>query len=81
MGDGNIAYELDGSDGKDRAVTVLVTAEGKVVEVETELNNPANVPAKVLAAVKAKWPTLSPTRRVFLSVATRRSSTSKRPTS
>src|SRR5262249_577979 len=44
----NVAYELDGSDGKDRDVTALVTAEGKVVEVETELNKPANVPDKVL---------------------------------
>lgn len=57
----NIAYELDGSDGKDRDVTVMVTAEGKVVEVETELKNPANVPDKVLAAVKAKWPKFTPT--------------------
>jgi hypothetical protein len=56
-----VAYELDGSAGKDRDVTVMVTAEGKVVEVETELKNPSNVPDKVLAAVKAKWPRFTPT--------------------
>lgn len=57
----NIAYELDGSDGKDRDVTVMVTAEGKVIEVETELKKPDNVPAKALAAVQAKWPKFTPT--------------------
>jgi len=57
----NIAYELDGSDGKDRDVTVMVTAQGKVVEVETQLKKPANVPAKVLATVQAKWPKFTPT--------------------
>lgn len=56
-----IAYELDGSDGKDRDVTVMITAEGKVVEIDTELKNPANVPDKVLAAVRAKWPKFTPT--------------------
>jgi hypothetical protein len=59
--DKSVAYELDGSDGKDRDVTILVTAEGKVVEVETELKKPANVPAKVLKAVKDKWPRFEPT--------------------
>ena len=59
--DKQTAYELDGSDGKDRDVTVMITEEGKVVEFETELKKAANVPEKVLAAVKARWPKFTPT--------------------
>ena len=55
------AYELDGSDDKDRDVTVMVTADGKVIEVEVQLKKPENVPAKALAAVKEKWPKFTPT--------------------
>jgi len=55
------AYELDGSDGKGRDVTVMISAEGKVVEVETELKKPDAVPAKVLDAIKEKWPRFTPT--------------------
>jgi hypothetical protein len=62
VGDGGKdAYELDGHDGKQRDVTILITADGKVVEWETELKNPANVPEKVLKAVKDRWPRFEPT--------------------
>jgi len=54
--DGKTAFELDGKDDKKRDVTVTVTADGKVVECETELKDATNVPKKVLDAVKKKWP-------------------------
>jgi len=53
---GKTAYEVDGTDGKDRDVTLMITEAGKVVECETELKPAKKVPAKVLKAVTDKWP-------------------------
>jgi hypothetical protein len=58
--DGKIAYDLDGRDGKKRDVTIMVTAEGKVVEWETLLHMPANVPAEVLEAIRKNYPKFEP---------------------
>src|SRR5262249_215744 len=50
------AFELDGKDAQGRDVTVLVTADGKAVECETELKDPPrDVPKKVLAAIQKEW--------------------------
>lgn len=54
------AFELDGRDGRKRDVTILVTSYGQVVEWETELKDPANVPEKVLKTVKDRWPRFEP---------------------
>ena len=53
---GKIAYELDGSTAKDDDVTLTITAEGKIVEWDVKLSDPTKTPAKVLDAVKKKWP-------------------------
>jgi hypothetical protein len=53
--EGKLAFELDGTDPKNREITVLVTADGKAIEVETELRN-KKVPDNVLAAVRDRWP-------------------------
>lgn len=53
--DKKVAYELDGTDGKDRKVTVTVTEAGDVVEEETVMKDPANVPKKVMDAVTTRW--------------------------
>jgi hypothetical protein len=58
---GKTAYEVDGEDGKDRDVTLMITADGKVVECEIELKMAKNVPAKVLKAVTDRWPRFEPT--------------------
>ena len=55
------AYELDGTDALKRDVTVLVTADGKAVECETELKVASRVPEGVLKSVHAKWPKFTPT--------------------
>jgi hypothetical protein len=63
-GKDRVAYEFDGTDGKDRQYTLTVTADGKVVESETVLKKAANVPAKVLKAVQDKkeaWKEFAPT--------------------
>ncbi len=51
-----VAYELDGRRKGDLDVTLMVTAAGKVIEVEKEIKDVDNVPAPVIAAVKKKWP-------------------------
>jgi len=48
-------YELEGKDGKGRAVVVEVTDDGEVNEVSTELPV-KEVPEVVLSALKAKMP-------------------------
>lgn len=54
--DGKLAYELDGiSNGKDE-VTVTITNDGKMVEYDIYLSDPTKTPAKVLDALKMKWP-------------------------
>lgn len=53
--EGVVIYELDGTNARGRDVTVMVTAEGKVTEVETELPL-TEVPQLVRDALKAKMP-------------------------
>lgn len=53
--DGKVYYNLDGTDAKGRAVTVEVTAEGKVTEVVTEITE-KEVPMVVMKALRAKLP-------------------------
>lgn len=48
-------FELEGTDGKGRAVVVEVTDDGEVNEVSTELPI-KEVPETVLSALKAKMP-------------------------
>jgi hypothetical protein len=55
--DGEVMYELEGMDHKKRDVTVILNAEGKVEEIETEIPV-KEVPAPVMAALKAKMPNL-----------------------
>lgn len=54
--DKKVAYEMDGTDGKERRVTVMVSDAGKVVEEETMMKDPANVPKKAMEAVTKRWP-------------------------
>jgi hypothetical protein len=53
--EGETFYDLEGTDSKKRAVTVVLTAAGKVEEVETEIK-PAEAPEVVREALKAKYP-------------------------
>ncbi|MEO6807630.1 MAG: PepSY domain-containing protein [Isosphaeraceae bacterium] len=57
--DGKVVYELSGANAKGQVVDVSVTAEGTVLEVETEIAL-ADVPAVVTAALKAKHPKFKP---------------------
>jgi hypothetical protein len=58
--DGEVVYELEGVDAKKREVAVVLNGEGKVEEIETEI--PVDeVPATVMAALRAKLPTLEVT--------------------
>jgi uncharacterized protein YpmB len=52
---GKTTYELEGRNAQDREVTVEVTAAGKVLEVETEIEL-NEVPKVVSNALKAKMP-------------------------
>lgn len=52
---GEVTYSLEGTDSKGRDVTVEVSAAGEVEEVMTEIPL-AEVPATVMAALKAKMP-------------------------
>jgi hypothetical protein len=54
---GEVMFELEGIDQKKRDVTVILNGEGKVEEIETEIPV-EEVPATVMAALKAKVPTL-----------------------
>lgn len=53
--EGEVFYELEGTDSKGRDVTVDVTAAGEVEEVSTDIPF-KEVPAAVMAALKAKMP-------------------------
>jgi hypothetical protein len=53
--EGDVMYELDGKDAKGREVTVQVTADGQVVEVETEITM-KEIPKVVTEALKKKLP-------------------------
>jgi hypothetical protein len=55
--DGEVTYEIEGVDHKKREVTVTVTADGKVEEIETEIPV-AEVPDVVMRALRAKFPRL-----------------------
>jgi hypothetical protein len=54
-----ITYELAGKNGNGRQVEVDVTADGKVLEVETEVTLD-EVPKEVIAAHKRRVPKLKP---------------------
>lgn len=53
--DEKVVYELDGLDGKGREVSVMVTDDGKVMEVDTEIDLKDVLPA-VVGAITAKVP-------------------------
>ncbi len=53
--DGKVMYELEGDDSADRYVSVELTAEAKVNEIDTEIDI-AKVPNLVTAALKKKMP-------------------------
>lgn len=53
--EGKVFYTLEGTDAKGRNVSVEVTAEGKVNEVETEIPL-KDVPKVVMDALRAKMP-------------------------
>jgi hypothetical protein len=53
--DKQTAYEFDGRNGKEREMTVVVTAAGKVVEIDTLLES-GDVPREAVDAVKAVKP-------------------------
>jgi uncharacterized protein YpmB len=55
--DGETTYEIEGLDRKNREVTVTITADGKVEEIETEITE-ADTPSVVMKALKAKFPGL-----------------------
>lgn len=55
--DGEVTYEIEGVDSKKRDVTVTITAEGKLEEIETEIPV-AEVPAVVMKALRARFPRL-----------------------
>jgi len=55
--DGEVTYEIEGVDQKKRDVTVTLTADGKVEEIETEIPV-AEVPEVVMKALRAKFPRL-----------------------
>jgi hypothetical protein len=54
--DGEVMYELEGLDAKKREVTVILDAKGKVEEIETVISA-EEVPATVMKALRAKFPT------------------------
>jgi uncharacterized protein YxeA len=51
--DGEVTYELEGTDAKQRYVSVEVSAEGKVSEVQTEIHF-KEVPEVVRSALKSR---------------------------
>ena len=53
--DGQVVYELEGTDDEGRVVSVEVTAKGKVLEVEKQIDV-AKIPKAVQNALKAKLP-------------------------
>lgn len=55
------AYEFDGARGKGLELTLVVTEEGKVIEVEKQLKDTTKVPADALAAVTKRWPNFAAT--------------------
>jgi hypothetical protein len=56
---GKVIYEIKGDDAKGRDVEVEITADGKVLEVETEIAM-SEVPEVVINALKAKLPKFKP---------------------
>ena len=57
---GQTIYELSGTDAEKIEIEVEVTAAGKVIEVETEVQL-SEIPKAVIAAARAKYPTFTPT--------------------
>jgi len=57
--EGKTTYSLEGKNAQNRDVTVEVTPDGKVLEVETEIEM-NEVPKIVSSALKAKMPTFLP---------------------
>jgi hypothetical protein len=55
--EGEVVYEIEGVDKKNREVTVTITAKGVVEEVETAIAV-AETPEVVMKALKAKFPKL-----------------------
>ena len=56
---GETVYEIEGDDAQGRDVAVEVTADGKVLQVETEIAM-SEVPGVVTDALKAKLPKFKP---------------------
>jgi uncharacterized membrane protein YkoI len=56
---GETVYEIEGDDAQGRDVEVEVTADGKVLQVETEIAM-SEVPGVVTDALKAKLPKFKP---------------------
>jgi hypothetical protein len=56
---GKVIYAIKGDDAKGRDVEVEITADGKVLEVETEIAM-SEVPEVVINALKAKLPKFKP---------------------
>jgi hypothetical protein len=54
---GEITYEIEGVDPKNREVTVTITADAKVEEIETAITV-AETPEVVMKALKARFPRL-----------------------
>lgn len=53
--EGEITYELEGLDAKGREVVVVLTKDGQVDEIETEIPL-RELPEVITTAVKSRWP-------------------------
>lgn len=58
--DKKVSYEIDGTIDTDKDVTLTISEKGEVVECDTKLKSPSELPKTILASIKKKWQHFEP---------------------